>query len=328
MTFQKKRKREGSVYIAVTGTALLVSLISMTAMHLARLELRTATALQDRTYARSLAQSSVEFAVANIDYDSNWRSNYNHDELNTTTPFGFGSTLRYKFLDPLDGILNNDSTQPVVIQGRGEYGTTIQVYSVTYAPSITTAEQVGPLQLRSFSDENSSSNDNVDASKWWGQYFLPSLPVEAVSWTVTNVKVRIKKSGAVSGTINFGLSLPDGSHLPGTLIETTAVNESQLPGSFEWYDVTFSRATSLDPNVGLCFTLTTCDTDSANIKYESDGVTEPDTHMLSGGSGSWTASAADKSLYYRIYGVYRTASGGSGEFTITPGSWKTAEATN
>ncbi|NOZ41161.1 MAG: hypothetical protein GXP24_13180 [Planctomycetes bacterium] len=309
----------------MSGTAILVSLIGFTALHLSRLDLRKAVAQNDRVYARQLAYSGVEFALAAIDRDTSWRTNYAHGVENAVSPYGLGGNLVFKFLDNADSDLANDTTQPLEIQGIGRSGGATFVYRVDYAPSVTSSEQVGPLDLRSFTNGNNNTGTSVGSSAWLGQYFLPNLPAEAVSWTVTKVDVSLKISGSASGTLNVNLHLPNGTLLPSTLLETNAVLESQMSSSYSWQEIHFSNMSGLDPNVGLCLTLTTNDGNAGSVKYEGSGVTEPNAHMFTGNASSWSSPITNQSLYYKISGVYATATG-SGTFAITPGSWQTAAA--
>jgi len=313
---RKTKKRSGSVYIAVTGTALLVSIISMTAMHLARLELRTATALQDRTYARSLAQSSVEMALAKIiDLGPNWRNNLNHDQEYTTSPMGFGATLRYKYLDRLDDNLDNDDTQPVEIQGIGSYGDATFVYSVTYASNV--------VVLSSYDTPGGSTSAwPLNADNWLGQYFVPALPADAVEWSVTRVDICAEKDTTGVTLTNVRLYEANGEGMPTTLLETVSLSNSELPNSFDWVSINFADVVDRPAGIGLCLGLEgTSSSNQILVQYDGGNVTQMNSHMLEGGSGTWTASYPDKALWYRIHGVYTTPTS-SGEFTIEPGSWR------
>ncbi len=319
---KQKSKRPGSVYIAVSGTAMLVSLIGFTAVHLSRLELRSANAHNDRAYARQLAYSGVEFALCAIDFDSSWRTNYTHGAVNTRNPLGLTENIIFRFLDNADNDLADDATEPVEIQGIGRIGRATFVYSVNYQASATTSQQVSPPSLRNFNPgSNNWATTTINNSSWIGQYFLPNLPAEATSWTVTSIEVQMAKNGATNSTLDARLYLPDGSLKPGTLIETIAVPESSLPTSAGvWHVFSFLNATDLNPAVGLCLTLTTISSPASDLDYESSGVATSGTHMLKSSGGSWTAHST-QSLYYRVRGTYTTETP-SGEFTITPGSWQ------
>jgi len=319
--------RQGSIYIAVSGTAMLVSLIGFTALHLSRLELRTTNAQNDRAYARQLAQSGVEFALAKIDLDSSWRTNFSHGVENVISPLGLDANLIFKLLDNADSDLADDATEPVEIQGIGRYGGATFIYSVDYAASVTSSSQVGPLILQSY-EGVPASNFAINKWNYTGQHFIASLPAEAITWDVLSAEIYVQQSGGGTGnTLYVKFYTSDGSGQPATLLETVAVLESDLPASSDWHSIIFSSVTALTPGQGLCLALEGASQTNnvCNVAYDT-GVTQTDTHRLVGSSTSWSTPRASESILYRIHCVYNTAAGGSGEFTVTPGSWRTPAA--
>ncbi len=322
---QRERPRRGSIYIAVSGVAMILSLIGLTAMHLSRLELRTTSNRQDQNGARYQAISATELALAQTDRYADWRTRYAHGVENVMTPnYGFGP-LYFTYFDHVDGNLGNNSTDPVEVQGIGRVGRATFVYSVTFDASVTINEQVGPLEIVKY-DAGDSANHNVDSSVYSGQYFVPSLPAEAITWSVTSIDVYLMAHGAPNGTLNVKFSHSDAGGLPGTLIETVSFTEPQLPSSsYAWHPVTFSNATGLAPGTGFCLTLEGSGSGNAAVVPYNTGVTQTNSHKLKALSSSWNAPETDFSILYRVYGVYITAVG-SGEFTVTPGSWRTTAA--
>ena len=322
--------RCGSVYLAVTGVAMILSLIGFTAIHITRLELRMTGSSQDQSKARLHAMSAVELALSQVEEYPDWRTDFTHGVKYEMTPNLYGSPLYFKLLDNEngnrdggDGDLADDATEAVEIQGVGRSGNAVAIFSVAFAPATH--------ELKSYTDEINSSNGEINNTEWYGQYFLPTLPAVATSWTVTSIEVKIKRDGNPLNQLDVSLHLPNDELFhddlyPGTHLETLAVSTGDLPDSHDWHEFTFSNVTSLDPKVGLCLTLASEDSKSAKFIYESSNVTEPNAHMLTGGNGNWTSLHADESLYYRIHGYYTTANSGAGAFTLTPGSWKTAES--
>lgn len=323
-TRYRSSARQGSVYLAVTGTAILVSLIGFTSMHLSRLELRVATSQNESAAARRLAQSSVEFSLGRIAIDNYWRSNYTHGDEETVSPSAIEESLVFRFLDNADGDLADDATEPVEIQGIGRCGNSTAIYSVEYSPSVMTDQQVAVV-VGSY-EGGHVTQENVGASQYLGHYFVASLPAEAVTWSVTSVDLFLMGHGAVSATLDVKLYHADGSGQPGTLIEGIAVDESQLPaGSFDWYSVDFGSANDLAPGAGFCLALE-CYTggNAATVPYDT-GVSQTNSHLLRGGNGAWYSQSNTQSIQYRVNGVYTTSTA-SGEFTIAPGSWRLIEA--
>ncbi len=326
MSIQKKSngcQQRGSVYIAVIGTAMLVAMMGLSAIHLTRLELRGVTAHNDRGYVRLLAEAGVEMALAKIDLDSDWRTKYSSGVENTVDPMGMTENLYFRLIDPADGNLDNDNTQPVEIQGIGRYGTSTFVYSVNYAPSVTSEQQVGPLVIQSF-EGGTSTEENVTEDNFLGHYFVPSLPAEALSWNLTRIDVYFEQHGAPNSTLHVRYYNSDVNERPGTLIETVSFTESELPSSYAWHQVDFSGVTALVPGEGVCFTLEGAGGgNTLTVPYQT-GVSQTDSHLLRGGWGSWSVQDT-QSFQFRVYGTYTTETA-SGEFTISPGSWQSTTA--
>ncbi|MEQ8210418.1 MAG: hypothetical protein RH917_11350 [Lacipirellulaceae bacterium] len=318
--------RRGSAYLSVTGASLIIAMISLTSMHLARLELRDSVSRGDMAYAQRLAQSSVEFGLARMELDANWRTNYTHNVETNQSPIGLTEDLAFKFFDPVDGDLSDDTSDPVEIHGIGRWGSAVYVYSVTCANAITAAEQVGPVVAANY-EGGTATSEFVRTVDYVGQYFEPSLPAEAISWQITLVDVYLSAQGAAGGTLEVKLYESDAGGMPTAQIDLASFTESELPpdGSVDWHPVPFSAATNLDPAAGYCLALEgTGSGNAAEVPYAT-GVSQTDSHYLIGGSGTWYSSNSSQSIRYRIHGVYTTSSG-SGEFQITPGSWKRTAA--
>jgi hypothetical protein len=134
---RRNRTRRGSVYVAVLGAAMVVSMTALCAIHVQQIEVRRAASERSLNEARLLAQSAIEFALGRIDLDPDWRSNYQSGDLNpdaseSPTSIGNGG-LRFKLVDA-DGDLADDVNDPVTIYGYGLIGRATFVYQATYAP--------------------------------------------------------------------------------------------------------------------------------------------------------------------------------------------------
>jgi len=142
-THSSQRARRGSIYVAVLGVAMIVAIIGMSAMQLSRLQLRDARSRQDTNEARFLAQSGVEFALARIQLDPFWRTNYMSGTIASPITYG-GGTIEFSFTDPVDGNLSNNSTDKVEIRGIGKVGDAVFVYVAEYAPDSSGAMALVP----------------------------------------------------------------------------------------------------------------------------------------------------------------------------------------
>ena len=321
MTNPEVCNRRGSIYIAVTGTAMIVALVGFTSIHLSRLELRRSTAQNENNYARQLAQSGVEFAVAVIESNPSWRSTYSHGAEYTRSPSGMDADIIFRFLDNVDSDLANDTTHDVEIQGIGRYGDSEFRYSVTYAPSVVSESQSSQQVLKSY-ETAPNAIENVNSSNFLGQHFIADLPAEATSWTITQIDVYLEGHGAPSATLNFNFYTSDSNGQPDLLNESLAIPEVSLPpnGSPAYHQFNLSNATGLTPGQGYCFTLEQSGGGNAAIAHYNGGAIQTNSHVVRGGWGGWNTTA-NNSLRYRVHGTYMSP-GGSGPFTIKPGSWQ------
>lgn len=133
--------RRGSIYAVVLAMAILVSLIGLSAVAVGRINLRTALAGGDAASAELLALSAIEHAVAVVNDDSNWRSNFVHDQTAPPRELGTGQ-FTWKLLDEFDQDLRLTvgGIQPARVVGIGSVGEARRAFSVVLVPS-------GPNQL-------------------------------------------------------------------------------------------------------------------------------------------------------------------------------------
>lgn len=120
---EQRCSRGGFLYVAVMGTATLVAMIALTGLHVARLYLRAAVSEGERVQAQMLASSAVEHAIAAINSNANWESDYS---LNVEYPSGGVSvgagSFSWKLVDAGGG---NKS-----LHGIGRAGEAICTYAV------------------------------------------------------------------------------------------------------------------------------------------------------------------------------------------------------
>ena len=75
-TARRHRARRGSVYVLVLGTALVVTILGLTAVAVTRVSLRAEAQDADARQAALLAQSAAEHAVAAVASDVTWRDKH------------------------------------------------------------------------------------------------------------------------------------------------------------------------------------------------------------------------------------------------------------
>lgn len=123
-------RRRGGIYIAVLGTAMVVSLIGLASVATLRSQRSTVTLTSDAAKARCFAQSAAQIGMQLIASDANWRQNHTSGAWVTNQTIDDGR-LSLSVTDPLDGNLANRPTDSVIIQGTGMRGNATQMIQAT-----------------------------------------------------------------------------------------------------------------------------------------------------------------------------------------------------
>jgi hypothetical protein len=290
-----------AIYLYVTGTTLIVSLLAMATMAVMRIERRQASALDDRVIARSNARSAVELALRVISDNSAWRTDYDHGVESTRLSVGTAKqgTISWVITDDDGDLVNGDIN--LRLKGIGRVGGAVQASSVQIQASAS-----GPDVLRSWTTSNSS--DDLRSDRWWCQYFKPILPSDANGWWITRVDFWARRDN--SRTFRVRLYRPNAISAPsGALVGEAIVDSGGLSTLWGWKSITFDNPKVLDAGEGMCVTLeTTAGSPPLDIAYSSSGVSEANTALIRG-NPSWYSYETNRALQYRVYGYYTTSSG-------------------
>ncbi|MCH7873331.1 MAG: hypothetical protein IID33_16670 [Planctomycetes bacterium] len=114
-------RRRGSIYVAVLGSSMLVTVVGLSALMATRIERRGAQDAGDLAKARFHARTGIEMGLFRIGADANWRANRTNGLWETGKPVGTGS-YTLSGVDPGDGDLNDDEREPLRLQGDGLEG--------------------------------------------------------------------------------------------------------------------------------------------------------------------------------------------------------------
>jgi len=164
--------------------------------------------------------------------------------------------------------------------------------------------------LESYSSMVNLSDFPIKSSEWYGQYFRPVLPADAVSWKVTRIRLWAKTDGAVAGECRVQLQQPTVGKLPsGTVLEEKTLLESSLLATYQEQEFTFTQASGLSATQGLCIVVNWI-SDAVACRLcgvNSNGSTPDSLLVKSADKGvSWTAPAG-MSLLYTVYGTVTTS---------------------
>lgn len=131
MAYRSRARQRGSVYLAVLGAAMMVTLIGVSGVLAARVQRRTAGVTLHAQEASLLAQSAIDLATYEIATNTNWRTAHTHGTWTAERELG-GGTVAYRFLDD-DGNLSNNAADAVTIVGRGKRGEAVRLVTARVA---------------------------------------------------------------------------------------------------------------------------------------------------------------------------------------------------
>ena len=124
-----RMRRGGSVYIAVLGATMLVTVAGVSALLAVRIQLRAAEATTGAGRADIAAQSAVDLAMFRLSRNPLWRTTHTHGAWTAEITAG-GAALSYRLVDERFGDLLADVNEPVRLYGKGTVGEATRVYSV------------------------------------------------------------------------------------------------------------------------------------------------------------------------------------------------------
>ena len=129
----RPNRRGAAIYIVVLGTALLVSLLGLSALLAKRVQRRMAQDASDLAAARLYAQAAIEIGMLRIENNSSWRTAFPNGVWEADQAIGAGAYTLHG-VDPTDADLTDSTADPVVLTGIGVKGRATQKMQVTLVP--------------------------------------------------------------------------------------------------------------------------------------------------------------------------------------------------
>ena len=114
--------RQGSLYLPVLGACFIMSFMALAGMSAARVHLESTTSGNDLYQARLLAQSGIEYGIAQLANNNNWQTLFTLDTDNLIISIAGGGTATWRLASP--------SGQSFVLQGIGTFGQASCTYEV------------------------------------------------------------------------------------------------------------------------------------------------------------------------------------------------------
>ncbi len=208
---------------------------------------------------------------------------------------------------PLTRQINDANAAPILSEVRG-------IYAITYPVIEPNGSGSGGGLLIGHDATAHEKSFTVQQNNWVGEYFLPSLPADATSWSVTQVLFKAAAAGLATGQVVIELRQASAGLPTGTILAQATVPESYMdPVTSQWESVGFSGVSGLSPAAGLCIVVRYLSGgDACKILYQDTDAYPTGAHMVttSTGGASWTAPPAC-SMMFKVYGTVTTPSGTS-----------------
>jgi type II secretory pathway pseudopilin PulG len=219
------------------------------------------------------------------------------------------------------------NTEPIAIGGRtnnANDGTTVGIgeFFAGLIDDVTVynSGSCAPTDLVAFHDDAPGGGFN-DAKiqvydfdlgtidYWCAQYFMPTLPAGATTWTLSRIELRAKSDKDTDGVMSIQIRTADASQKPtGTVLEEVTLYETELPNKDAWVNIPFSSLQGLSVSQGLCIVIKYVSGGGTvgKFKYEEDGspMTANTHFMTSTNAGaSWSNPVDNQDLRFYVHGT-------------------------
>jgi hypothetical protein len=193
--------------------------------------------------------------------------------------------------------------------------TDVRQFSLTYnlktiSTQIPQGTEGAETTLATYSATKNLYDYPIMGTEEYAEYFLPSLPVGALSWKVTRLIIKAKLDGATDGQASVQLQLPTIGKWPsGTVLEEKTLLESTLTSTYKDQEFSFFTVSGLSPLRGLCIVVKwIADATACRVRGCSSGVTATNLFLdKSTNRGASWATLAGQSLLFTVYGTVTTA---------------------
>lgn len=126
-------RRRAAIYVLVLGTAMIVTVMGLSALTSARIRLTAQDEAAYVTEARLYAQSALEAGLYLVDRDLNWRTNHPVGTWFSNRPIGRG-TFSLQAAYPANANLQINVNQPMYLLGIGQRGAATWITRCTLLP--------------------------------------------------------------------------------------------------------------------------------------------------------------------------------------------------
>jgi hypothetical protein len=169
----RRARRRGSVFVLVLATAMVLSVLGMSAIMLGRVQRRACQSVSDVSGAKACAQAALRMGLLRIEDNPDWRFAYPHGAWESGVAIGDG-TYTLQGIDPSDSDLADAPEDPVVLIGIGKKGRAVHKTRITLATvnrgygclqaALHAGNDLKPTNATIYCDQTLSANDDADAS--------------------------------------------------------------------------------------------------------------------------------------------------------------------
>jgi hypothetical protein len=198
---------------------MLVTVIGISSLLVARVELRAATGAEDRVKARGYAESAMEMALLLINSDPNWRSSRGNSNWPADEPIGDG-TYTIEVADEIDGMVGNGATDPLVVTAIGKKGQARQKIRAMLFPHDPSA----PLELFNYGMLSGS-----------GIVVMAGRDAHADRGAPICTNTSVLNDGTIHGDVEAGSSIVNNGTITGTATTPVPVKAVPPPWVFDMY---------------------------------------------------------------------------------------------
>ena len=212
-----------------------------------------------------------------------------------------GDPLKRKYNDALALVALADVHEFELGYGMALLGSSSASAS-TESEETLLASNVGPKHRTNWAVTNSS---------WVGQFFQPTLPVNAVSWKVTRVELLLRAIGSNDGIARVELRYPDAGFRPtGAVIADANILERELSTGYLWRTINFTSTPAISSTTGASLVVKwLANSPAVDVQYQTSKIVQGDNSLLSSSNAgaTWT-TATNQGLLFKVYGTTTAAS--------------------
>lgn len=226
-----RRRRRGSLYVAVLMVGALVSVLGMSALLVSRVTQQAHTGLSDAVAARMNAHAAIRLAMLEIEDNPDWRFTYTDSEWYRDRPLGNGSFC-LTVVDPSDNDLTDAAADPILLTGVGRQGQAVHRTEITLAPlhrgydclssAVHSGDDVRFFDAQARSDHRVTANDDLSASNSY---------VTGLCSAVDRITGSVFADATTAGAESLSLPLP-ADVFDFYLEQGTWIDPAALPNQF------------------------------------------------------------------------------------------------